>query len=88
MTPNPNPICWTARPFVSVAEAAQILLRSPTWVRGKLVSGGLRGNRDEQGRIRVATGSIIAMAREMPAPTEMPRPILRRRHLSLVVSNN
>lgn len=55
-------IPWFERPDVTVSEAADILCRSSTWVRNKLVSGALElANTSETEPARVATHSIAAL---------------------------
>jgi hypothetical protein len=40
-----KPVPWRDREFVSIGECAQILARSPDWVRERLHMGDLRGYR-------------------------------------------
>lgn len=65
MMPQPKPayIPWRDRVFVTVNEAAEILARSPDWVRHKIADGKLRAGRyDKGGPLIIFTGSVAALA--------------------------
>lgn len=90
MTSTPNVPPWGDRAHVSVAEAAEILSRSQTWVRNRIVSRALRGVRaHEDGPLRVTTDSIISLIDRTAGNEEGSVEFPRRRppSLRLVIDN-
>lgn len=51
---------WRDRAFVSVAEAAQIMARSPDWVRNRIGEGRLTGRQIQAGGPVVVTVASLA----------------------------
>ena len=85
-------IPWQERAFVSVAEAAQIVARSPDWIRCCIGEERLEGVRlTAGGPLVVAVPSLARLVKDaLPVrPANLkPLPIrLRRRELRLVVDN-
>ena len=88
-------IPWRERAFLSAAEAAQIVARSPDWIRSTIAEGRLDAIRlTPAGPFVVSVSSLIALiaAAEPIAPSEIkplparaPQP--RERVLRLVASN-
>ena len=81
---SPEKMPWSERLFVSTDEAAQILDRSPAWVRDAIAEARLEGRRlTPSGPISVTVQSLRTLA----AQAEPAVPPLRRRKLVLVVDN-
>ena len=84
-------IPWRDRAFVSVAEAASILGRSPTWVYDRVTSRGLEAfQRSPGSRMVISVPSVLALIGRMRPVEEVGVPPLpkSRQHLSLVVNND
>ena len=58
--PLPHYIPWRDRAFVSIAEAAEIVARSPDWVRNRLGEGRLHGCQVSKGGPTVVTVPSLA----------------------------
>lgn len=52
-------IPWRDRAFVSIAEAAEIVSRSPDWIRNRIGEGRLRGCRVTAGGPLVVTAASL-----------------------------
>ena len=87
---------WRDRAFVSTAEAAAIVARSPTWIRERIVEGRLEAVQlRDAGRIAVTVESLRRLISEaVPAGPEQLALLRQRRGkpdgrtLRLVISNS
>ncbi|TPM31454.1 hypothetical protein [Mesorhizobium sp. B2-3-4] len=86
MQTNPTKhIPWRDRAFVTIAEAGQIVARSPSWVRDRIGEGRLRGCRVTPGgplavEVRSLARLVDSAVSGVPAPHRAPA-------LRLVVDN-
>lgn len=80
-------IPWRDRVYISISETAEILARSPDWVRWRLCSGRLTGARLKKGGPLVVTvASVLDFISQIAA--EEPQGIVPpKRNLRLVVDN-
>lgn len=84
---RPNDVFdWRDRAFVTVAESASILARSPDWIRDRVGEGRLDGRRLTQGGPLVVTVASVLRLIERSAPVVPLRPSVRP-PLRLVVDN-
>lgn len=82
--PKTEYVPWRDRAFVSVNEAAEILARSPEWVRKRIADNRLDGRQlTAAGPIVVTAASVTAFATR----AERAVPLCSRRNLELVVDN-
>lgn len=89
-TADLEPIPWTACAFLSVAQAARIVARSPDWIRNQVGEGRLEGVRlNAGGPLVVAVPSLQRLVRDAQpvAPIEMSMRRPTRSKPRLVVSN-
>lgn len=83
-------LAWFERPNLTISEAASVLCRSQTWVRGKIVLGVFEPLAESKTPIRITTSSILsfiertASGRAQPAPSVSGKGAAR---LKLVVDN-
>ena len=89
-TADLEPIPWSACAFVSVAQAARIVARSPDWIRNQVGEGRLEAARlSAGGPIVVVVSSLQLLIKDVRpvSPAEIsPRPPPRSKP-RLVVSN-
>lgn len=63
MQTHHNHVPWRERAFVSIAEAGQIVARSPSWIRDRISEGRLRGCRvTVGGPLVVDVPSLVKLA--------------------------
>ena len=79
---------WRSREFLSIAETASILARSPAWVRGEIIGERLDGRRITKSSPTVVT---VASVLRMIARAERAKPSSQtpeRTRLFCIINND
>lgn len=84
-----NYVPWQYRAFVSVAEAAQIVARSPEWIRNRIGEGRLDGRQLQAGGpVVVTVASLARFIDSIETPPPPPAARVGRPRLYLAVNND
>jgi len=84
-----NYIPWRDRAFVSIAEAAQIIARSPDWVRNRIGEGRLVGRQLQAGGpVVVTVASLERFIDRVEIAAAPPEVCVTRPRLYLAISND
>jgi len=89
LTPNTVYIPWRERAFLTIQETAEILARSPDWVRVRIEMGDLDGARHMQGAPLVVTVPSVLrfIAGIERVARQAPHRAVGRAHLTVVANN-
>ena len=80
---------WRDRAFLSVNEAAQIMARSPDWIRARLGEGRLDGRQLQSGGpVVVTVASLVRFIDRVETAATPPVVCATRPRLYLAVSND
>lgn len=84
-----NYVPWRDRVYVNVAEAAQILARSPDWIRNRLGEGRLDGRQLQSGGpVVVTVTSLVRFIDRVETAATPPVACVTRPYLYLAISND